>query len=140
MAISDEAKSFAEGTFMKKKMYYNMRIKTMQRTFSTLCKLLKKGKKIKTDSLCEDISNLKIILAQEQDKEKQALLENKLEEFEHLDAVYNSIKKRVYEYCNQSIHKLITELETGGNIRLEEGKANEKWYVSCVDLIKSRFH
>jgi hypothetical protein len=27
--ISDEAKSFAEATFMKKKMYYNMRIKTM---------------------------------------------------------------------------------------------------------------
>lgn len=50
---------------MKKKMYYNMRIKTMQRTFSTLCKLLKKGKKIKTDSLCEDISNLNIKLAWE---------------------------------------------------------------------------
>lgn len=27
--ISEEAKSFAEATFMKKKMYYNMRIKTM---------------------------------------------------------------------------------------------------------------
>jgi len=24
--------------------------------------------------------------------------------------------------------------------RLEEGKGNEKWYVSCVDLIKSRFY
>lgn len=69
--ISDDQKSFAEGTFMKKKMYYNMRIKTMQRTFSTLCKLLKKGKKIKMDSLCEDISNLNIKLAQEADKERQ---------------------------------------------------------------------
>mgnify|MGYP006999869193 FL=1 len=39
-----------------------------------------------------------------------------------------------------SIRKLLTEFETGGNIRLEEGKANEKWFVSCVDLIKSRFH
>ena len=42
--------------------------------------------------------------------------------------------------------KLISELETGGNIklffkvRLEEGKGCEKWYVSCVDLIKSRFY
>jgi hypothetical protein len=34
---------------------------------------------------------------------------------------------------------LISELETGGNIKFEEGKGNEKWYVSCVDLIKSRF-
>ena len=24
--------------------------------------------------------------------------------------------------------------------RLEEGKGNEKWFTSCVDLIKSRFH
>ena len=29
LVISEEAKSFAEATFMKKKMYYNMRIKTM---------------------------------------------------------------------------------------------------------------
>lgn len=27
--ISEEAKSFADATFMKKKMYYNMRIKTL---------------------------------------------------------------------------------------------------------------
>ncbi|CAK56731.1 unnamed protein product (macronuclear) [Paramecium tetraurelia] len=140
LIISEEQKSFAEGTFMKKKMYYNMRIKTMQRTFSTLCKLLKKGKKIKMDSLCEDISNLNIKLAQEADKERQQQLENKQEEYENQNDIYNSIKKKVYEYCNQSIHKLITELETGGNIRLEEGKASEKWYVSCVDLINSRFH
>ena len=45
------------------------------------------------------------------------------------------------------MHKLITELETGGNIRyfqnnsrLEEGSGKEKWYQSCVDLLKSRFH
>ena len=23
---------------------------------------------------------------------------------------------------------------------MEEGKGNEKWYISCVDLLKSRFH
>ena len=33
----------------------------------------------------------------------------------------------------------MTELETGGNIRLEEGKGNEKWFLSCTDVIKSRF-
>ena len=36
LSISEEAKQYAEATFMKKKMYYNMRIKTMQRIFSTL--------------------------------------------------------------------------------------------------------
>ena len=40
LIINDDAKSFAEATFMKKKMYYNMRIKTMQRTISTLKKVI----------------------------------------------------------------------------------------------------
>jgi len=45
---------------MKKKMYYNMRIKTMQRSFSTLGKLIRKARKIKLDSLNEDIGNLQL--------------------------------------------------------------------------------
>ena len=50
------------------------------------------------------------------------------------------MKRKLYENSSLCIHKLITELETGGNIRLEEGKSNEKWYISCEDLIKSRFN
>jgi hypothetical protein len=34
---------------------------------------------------------------------------------------------------------MITELETGGNIRFEEGKLADKWFSSWDDLIKSRF-
>ena len=34
----------------------------------------------------------------------------------------------------------MTELETGGNIRFEEGKPSDKWFSSCVDLVRSRFH
>lgn len=73
---------------MKKKMYYNMRIKTMQRTFSTLNKLLKKAKKIKRfklftfinfrDSLAEDIGNINVKvseLASELVQKKEVLKE-----------------------------------------------------------------
>lgn len=42
--ISDDAKAFAEVTFMKKRMYYNMRIKTIQRNASNLLKLIQVGK------------------------------------------------------------------------------------------------
>ena len=38
-----------------------------------------------------------------------------------------------------SICRLIVELETGGNIRLEDGKPSDVWYSSCVDLVNSRF-
>ena len=34
----------------------------------------------------------------------------------------------------------MTELETGGNIRFEEGKPTDKWFSSCVDLVRSRFN
>lgn len=34
----------------------------------------------------------------------------------------------------------MTELETGGNIRYEEGKPQDKWFSSCVDLVRSRFN
>lgn len=39
-------------------MYYNMRIKTIKRTFSTLTKLIEKAELIKIDSLNEDLANL----------------------------------------------------------------------------------
>lgn len=58
LAISEEAKAFAESTLMRKKMYYNMRIKTIERTFSTLSKLAEKASKIKLDILNEDLANL----------------------------------------------------------------------------------
>ena len=49
--ISDDSKNFAEGTFMKKRMYYNMRIKTIQRNTSNIMKLLK---------ICRKVRNFKI--------------------------------------------------------------------------------
>ena len=33
----------------------------------------------------------------------------------------------------------MTELETGGNIRFEEGRPQDRWFSSCVDLVRSRF-
>ena len=38
-----------------------------------------------------------------------------------------------------SIRKLLAEFETGGNIRLEEGKVTDRWLKSCKDLITTRF-
>jgi hypothetical protein len=45
----------------------------------------------------------------------------------------------LYSVEKTSIRKQLTELETGGNIKLEEGRPSEKWYASCVDLIRTRF-
>lgn len=58
LLISDDAKAFAEATFMKKRMYYNMRIKTLQRNSSNILKLIKVGKNLRTFKLDIDITRL----------------------------------------------------------------------------------
>lgn len=45
------------------------------------------------------------------------MYQDKIEEIAHVEEVYESMKKKLYENSSISIHKLITELETGGNIR-----------------------
>lgn len=58
LQISESAKAFAEATFMKKRMYYNMRIKTIQRNTSNILKMLKTGKRLKLFKLHRHIDVL----------------------------------------------------------------------------------
>ena len=74
---------------------------------------------------------------------KKALLagrmQDKNEDLKDLDSIYETLKKKIYEMSEQNIHRLMTELETGGNIRFEEGRPQDRWFSSCVDLVRSRF-
>ena len=74
---------------------------------------------------------------------KKALLsgrmQDKHEDLKDLDSIYETLKKKIYEMSEQNIHRLMTELETGGNIRFEEGRPQDRWFSSCVDLVRSRF-
>ena len=67
-------------------------------------------------------------------------LHDKNEDVRELQVIYEALRKKVYEMSEQNIHRLMTELETGGNIRFEEGKPSDKWYSSCYDLVRSRFN
>ena len=101
-------------------MYYNMRIKTIERHFSTLSKLIKKAADIKIDSLNEDLENINVKLRDPEGytEEIEEGYRLRVEELLHVKEVNNSIKKKLLEISKISIRKLITELETGGNIRL----------------------
>ena len=63
----------------------------------------------------------------------------KSEESKDQETIFNSLKSKIYAISEQNIHRLLTELETGGNIRFEEGKPSDKWYKSCIDLVQSKF-
>ena len=73
--ISEENKNSAETTFMKKRMYYNMRIKTIRRNGSNMTKLLKICRKVR---ICKiDIQTSKLI-------KKLHEINRELEERQHL--------------------------------------------------------
>jgi len=171
MMLGDEAKHMAEATYMKKKMYYNMRIKTMKRNTTNVIKVAVRAKKncvsqinlslnvlVKTrkdiQREIDERQHLPAITGGEQDEEaaqrSEKLLEGKRATLDdgvkHADKaaqrmalMLEEFKSRCFRLLNFSISNLILELETGGNIRLEEGKPSDVWYSSCVDLVQSRF-
>jgi hypothetical protein len=61
--MTEDAKRYAEATFMKKKMYYNMRIKTIKRIFSAITKLCRRAADIKQDILYDNIAIMNKALA-----------------------------------------------------------------------------
>lgn len=75
---------------------------------------------------------------------KRALIQGRIhdreEDVKDLHAIYQAMRRKIYSLSEQNIHRLMTELETGGNIRFEEGRVQDKWYTSCVDLVRSRFN
>jgi hypothetical protein len=50
------------------------------------------------------------------------------------------LKQKICAISETNISRLLLELETGGNIRLEDGKPSDVWYTSCVDLVQSRIY
>ena len=182
-AISEEAKNYAEATFMKKKMYYNMRIKTIKRTASNIKQAItimvqryekqvfeylkpieedllmsereieerenpnqKIGEIFKYGEEKEDVNPLdnddQVSLLDLLERKKNILNENILREYRHLKTLEHTkhaLRKKIETSCKENISRLITELETGGNIRFEEGKNTDNWYTSCADLVLSRY-
>lgn len=47
LLLAEETKHLAEATFLKKQMYYNMRIKTMHRNARNIIKLANEGRKVR---------------------------------------------------------------------------------------------
>lgn len=66
--INEEAKALAEATFMKKRMYYNMRIKTIQRNASNVIRVMKKAEQMKLSIINTNI-NAMIRLIKDVEKE-----------------------------------------------------------------------
>uniref|UniRef100_A0A671WDQ5 Leucine rich repeat containing 9 n=1 Tax=Sparus aurata TaxID=8175 RepID=A0A671WDQ5_SPAAU len=142
---SKQVKDTAESTVMKKMMYYNMRVRTAQRNLAEARLRLMERKKTMlqlpeecirtitqaTKNVCTNHEHLFIyiqlfsffiwILV---------LWTRRLDESESVQA------SNMMEY---TVQFLLMELESVGNIRLEEGCPTDPWFTSCCDLLLARF-
>lgn len=163
--INSEQQQAAETTFMKKKMYYNMRVKALHRNMDNIEKRLKGAQKKQIQRILDRIYPV-VVERNRIEKEMQELqwmgkssnpnanydgtmLMKKKQNFDVLiDVHYDAIEKEEKRFielqnvlnamADTNRARLYLELDTGGNIRLEDGKPSDIWFTSCQDLIKSR--
>jgi Leucine-rich repeat (LRR) protein len=156
LSVSEDAKQNAEGTYMKKKMYYNMRMKTIKRNASNLTRYARDHMRQRTESLSASVrwlSHCKHDLQEAMSehvpsadliKTKIAAVDRSLAlistEESALRDRFDSFKKSISDLCESTFARMIVELETGGNVRLEDGKPSDVWYSSCADLVRSRLN
>jgi len=53
--------------------------------------------------------------------------------------VQDLVKNVINEVSELSTSRVMLEFDTGGNVRLEEGKPSDSWHQNCCDLVRSRF-
>ncbi|XP_062619612.1 leucine-rich repeat-containing protein 9-like isoform X3 [Saccostrea cucullata] len=178
----------AEATVLKKKMYYNMRVKTIKRNMAdivskmeiyksrllefpherlrNLMNCIKEVRREFEDLMMETIdisvfndmdhdSNLLLVQDLEEESKLQKLddsggftakmnaLKDRLKKWEKKEAEVESYQKealrRVETQAEAVMRRMAIELESGGNVRFEEGTTSDVWFSSCHDLVLSRF-
>ncbi|XP_052269181.1 leucine-rich repeat-containing protein 9-like isoform X5 [Dreissena polymorpha] len=168
----------AETTVLKKKMYYNMRIRTVYRNMAqviekmqtyqqhllhfpqerlrALISVLKEmensditheydqpnvtSNTVNSDNQQMDLQKLSsspLFTAKlEAVRERVKKWEKKCAEIEWF---YEEMVSRFKESASTLVNRMVVELESGGNVRYEEGSPSDLWFTSCHDLVLSRF-
>ncbi|KAA6416898.1 MAG: Leucine-rich repeat-containing 9, partial [Trebouxia sp. A1-2] len=163
--LSAQTKAVAEATYLKKKMYYNMRISTLKRKAAALGHQAQQGLKVKMAALQHALRKLqyesKAITSelelfntaasyttsggtrvqQMQDKVQalQQCIDDKLQQVANQEQELEAACKASDRVTQGLVHRMLMELETGGNIRFEEGKVGDQWMATCSQLLEARW-
>ncbi|RHY19432.1 hypothetical protein DYB32_010227, partial [Aphanomyces invadans] len=158
--LTSTNKQVADTTLIKKRMYYNMRIKTIKRNV-TNC--VRKARSCFADNLNYANFNLNALMRELSDLEKELqaerassfqlyppgslvtkrdcisqYIQQKMRVVHAMTSAYDALVTKLALLSEKTVRRLVLELNTGGNIRVEDGTAADVWYTSCVDLLKSR--
>ncbi|XP_067941699.1 leucine-rich repeat-containing protein 9-like [Watersipora subatra] len=159
-------KLLAESTVLKKKMFYNMKLKVLERTSSCFIRKLNefrdqtvlKGKRERLTKLWQEFKQLQLetnrlykavsapanadeLLSQMEIK--MAAIKERILKWENSCTEALAVHDNCIAQCNQTLSaltdRLCLELESGGNIKFETGSPIDPWFNSCQDLMLSRF-
>lgn len=121
LSINDESKKSAVIEFKRKRIYYNMKTKSLRRLFNTVEKILKAVKDKKRELVLAEmrllgqfkamIGEKHAALAQQASKDWQL----KSKEEEHIPGVYEEFRKYIKKQLENHIDFINVELESTGN-------------------------
>ena len=142
-------------TIFKKKMFYNMRIRTIKRNANFLIKNIDALSHKSKESLIKDTKDLALrskkldkwlydaspsdpnIHQYEEAKSiVEELLKRKESVLEQQSQQRTEIVEEIHKQADLAIRKLLLELETGGNVRFEDEGKDDSWVRDCELLIK----
>ncbi|WIA10534.1 hypothetical protein OEZ85_010722 [Tetradesmus obliquus] len=155
LLLAAETKAAACATFTKKQLYYNMRIRTMRRAAAGLLRQAKAGCQVVGSRWVSLLSELAFAeraldrqLHHAADSQREALQA----QLSSIQAAATAVQARQEQLTarlaadaqasaaalEDAVARLQLELSSGGNIRLEEARADEPWLASCQELLRSR--
>lgn len=181
--VSKTVGEVAEATVMKKRMYYNMRVKTVHRNMTDILSkmdvyktkleefpherikaLYNILKEIETDleesldlnfdlDLDEVVDLEKLDVASQAKAQKldetagfvtkHGFIKERIRKWERncqeIESFYAEAADRIRKSADVIVNRMLIELESGGNVRFEEGTPSDIWFSSCHDLVLSRF-
>ncbi|KAI9356534.1 hypothetical protein DFJ73DRAFT_623012 [Zopfochytrium polystomum] len=162
--VTDESRRIISATVLKKRMYYNMRIRTIKRNTNFLLKMLHTRarddeRQIEADVFvlmekCRKVQRRRDDLGLPptaetakaevvSDKMEVAriclnqLIETKMRALHQLQLHKKEIGDQILQQSDMAVRKLLLELETGGNVRFEEDQKEDSWFETCEALVKS---
>eukprot|EP00434_Breviolum_minutum_P008456 symbB.v1.2.007461.t1/scaffold455.1/size335105/9 len=156
MHVDAEAHQVAEAAYAKKRLYYNMRIKTLKRQSGDCLRAAKVIHEARCQTLGNDLSAAARLLRRAQafrrSREENSGDETDPAEYQDLDAAerlrqlyevelvdadmaFQQLQRSVHQCLDAQIRRLLLELRSGGNVRFEKVEDTSQ----IADLVTSRF-
>ncbi|CEG45969.1 Protein phosphatase 1, regulatory subunit, and related proteins [Plasmopara halstedii] len=153
-------KQIAETTMIKKTIYYNMRIKAIKRD---MYQLLRHTEIIRKQAEYHMEASVWALVRQKKEIEcfmieNKAVSPERIESFEkrleclnswlrdryttvyRMNQDFERLRVGLQSLSDWNVARLMLELESGGNIRLEDANPSDAWFVSCEELVRSRLY